>query len=115
MKDTAVYLHHILECIQAIQDYYDGTSNPRATFFEDDKTQQATLHRLQTLGQAVKSIPDDVRQRISSEIDWFAIADFRNVLVHEYLGIDLEVVWGVIEQDLPVLQKTIEDYLGEPS
>lgn len=115
MKDTAVYLYHILECIQAVQDYYDEMSCPKDLFFADDKTQQATLHRLQTLGQAVKSISDDIRQRVSSEIDWLAIADFRNVLVHEYLGIDLEVVWGVIEQDLPVLQKAIENYLEKKS
>lgn len=116
MKDHSIYLKHILECICVIQDdYYAGLNNPRQLFEEDDKTRQATLHRLQTLGESVKRIPDDIRQNISPDTDWQAIADFRNVLVHEYLGVDLDIVWNVVASHLPVLRQAIETYLERQS
>jgi uncharacterized protein with HEPN domain len=112
MKIDNVYIKHILECIEAVLvDYYGGLKKPKELFLRDDKTRQATLHRLQTLGQAVKNIPPDIKSAISPEIDWREIAGFRDVLVHDYLGLDPEIVWNVVEKELPILEKAIKQFL----
>lgn len=112
MKNPDVYLRHVLECIDAILlDYYSGLSEPKELFLRDDKTRQATLHRLQTMGQSVKNLPADIQMYVSATTDWRAIAGFRDVLVHDYLGVDLDIVWNVVENELPALQKEVRTYL----
>lgn len=112
MKNPDVYLYHILECITAIKDdYLGGTETPEKLFFEDDKTRQATLHRLQTLGESVKRVPDELCADIDPGIDWQAIGDSRNIIVHEYLGIDLTIVWKVVQSDLPKLREAITKHM----
>ena len=80
MKDDRVYLDHILECLEWIARY---CGEGQQAFFADRKAQSATLREL-------------------------AIAGFRNVLVHDYLGIKLERVWAIVERDLPVLRSAVE-------
>ena len=69
--------------------------------------QDAVLRNLQTLGQSAKNISDKIKSS-HTEIVWRGIVAFRNVLVHGYLGIDLNQIWDVIERDVPDLKKKIE-------
>ncbi len=100
MKDDRVYLRHILECTNAIQRY---VASGRETFMGDRKTQKATLRELQELAESTQRLSARLRER-HQEVPWAAIAGFRNVLVHDYLGVNLERVWSVVERDLPPLR-----------
>ena len=99
-----VLLAHIRECIKRIQEY---TGGKRETFYSSHLVQDAVVRNLQTLAESTQKLSAGLK---ASEpgIPWRSIAGFRNVLAHGYLGLDQEVVWSVIEQDLPKLTEAIE-------
>ena|SRR3990172_2874493 len=103
MKDDRVYLEHILDCLEAITNY---TCEGREMFLRDRKTHQATLRELQELAESAQRLSPSLRER-HPEVPWREIAGFRNVLVHNYLGLNLSRVWEIIERDLPVLKRTM--------
>jgi uncharacterized protein with HEPN domain len=104
VKDDRLYIHHVLDCIRRIDRYcQDGEE----AFRGSELVQDAVLRNLQTLGESTQRIGDRLRSR-HPEIDWRAIAGFRNVLVHDYLGINLERVWEIISVHLPVLRAQME-------
>jgi len=88
MRDDTIYLRHILECIRRIEDHVAGGRDP---FFASDLLQDATLRNLQTLSEATQRL-SDAAKATQPDIPWKEIAAFRNVLVHNYLGIDLELI-----------------------
>lgn len=104
MKDERLYVIHILECIERVERY---TSEGKDSFFADTKTQDAVLRNLQTLAESTQMFSEATIER-HPDVDWRAIAGFRNVLVHEYLGIDLNRVWDIVERDLPALKSQME-------
>ncbi len=107
MKDDRIYLRHILERIERIERY---TSEGKDSFLADEKTQDATLRNLQTLAESTQRLSDGLKAQ-SSEVEWHSIAGFRNVVVHNYLGVDLAQIWSIVEQDLPLLKRTVMDML----
>jgi uncharacterized protein with HEPN domain len=109
MKDDALYLAHIRECIERITEY---TKKSHAVLVEDRMVQDAVLRNLHTLSESTTRLSDACKQRHTG-IDWRKIAGFRNVIVHDYLGVDLDIVWGIVEQDLPVLHRTVTAMLAE--
>jgi len=113
MKDQSVYLRHILRCIGRIQEY---TSGGREAFLASPLLQDATLRNLQTMAESTQRLDESLRAKHSS-VAWQALAGFRNVLVHDYLGIDLERVWDSVENHLPGLLTAVESLLrrGEDS
>ena len=98
-----LYLDHILSRIGRIQRY---TADGRDAFFDDDKTQDAVVRNLQTLAESTQRLSDPLKRR-HYDVDWRAIAGFRNVVVHNYLGLDPEVIWRVVADDLPRLSETV--------
>lgn len=104
MKDDRLYLIHIHECIERIEQY---TLGGKDAFFADTKTQDAVLRVLQTLAESTQRIADPLKAR-HPEVDWRSIAAFRNVVVHGYLSIDIKRVWDIVENDLPELKVKIE-------
>ncbi len=108
MRDDRVYLRHILECLTAIEQYVAGG---RDGFMRDRKTQKATLRELQELAESTQRLSPSLKER-HGEIPWAAITGFRNILVHDYLGVSPERVWNVVENDLPSLRITVETILG---
>lgn len=107
MKDDAVYLRHIAECIRRIE---DNVSGGRDLFLTAHTLQDATLRNLQTLSEATQQLSDAVKST-HPEIEWIRIGAFRNVLVHNYLGIDLELVWKIVADDLPELKRAVTEML----
>ena len=101
-----LYLDDILESALAIQDYVEGFD--LQAFIKDRKTYSATIREFQIIGEAVKNLSDDIKTNYSNT-SWQDIKDFRNILIHEYFGIDLELVWNVIKEDLPDLINTIKE------
>lgn len=105
MKDERVYLLHALESIDAIQRY---TVDGRDAFFADPKTQDAVIRNVEVIGQAVKGISDQTRA-LEPDVSWRQIAGMRDKLIHEYFGVDLALVWDVVERELPVLRPQLAD------
>ena len=99
-----VLLSHILECINRVQEY---TGGDRATFFESRLVQDAVIRNLQTLAKSTQRLSEPLKAT-EANVPWREIAGFRNVLTHAYLGLDPEVVWSVVEQDLPGLAQAVE-------
>jgi len=109
MRDDRVYLHHILECLDAICAY---TVEGQAAFLAERRTQKATLRELQEIAESTQRLSPSLRKR-HPEIPWGDIAGFRNVLVHDYLGISLSRIWDVVQRDLPRLRSAVEAMLRE--
>jgi uncharacterized protein with HEPN domain len=107
LKDDRLYLIHILESIERVEEY---TSEGWEQFQADKKTQDAVLRNLQILAESTQRISSELK-RDHPEIDWRGISGFRNVLVHDYLGVNLITVWGIIEGPLTELKKRMRDVL----
>lgn len=109
-KDIRVYLDDILESIKRIQVYIKGQTEQ--DFLEDLKLQDALIRRLAIIGEAVKKLPADLRDK-HSNIPWRDIAGMRDKVIHDYSDIDLEAIWEIILKDLPTLKKSIRKVLKE--
>jgi uncharacterized protein with HEPN domain len=103
MKDDAVYLRHIRECIRRIE---EDTAGGRETFMASHTLQDAVLRNLQTLAESTQRLSDAARSA-HPEMDWRRVAAFRHVLVHDYLGVDLATVWEIAQRDVPHLKRVI--------
>ncbi len=108
MKDDRLYLIHISECIERIESYI--TKKDKQQFLDSSLIQDAIIRNLQVLSESTQRLSDAAKESMS-EVDWFKIAGFRNVLVHDYLGIDIERVWNILEKDLPALKKAVQKML----
>ena len=109
MKDDRVYLGHILEAIQDIQQY---ASAGRDAFMTDRMRQDALIRKLEVIGEAVKKLSENAKQR-RPEIPWRRIAGMRDRLTHDYFGVDLALVWVAVERELPHLKAAVERLLAE--
>ena len=103
MRDDTVYLRHILESIRRIE---ENVSQGRDRFLKSHTFQDAVLRNLQTMAESTQRISDDLKAA-HPDIEWHRIAAFRNVLVHDYLGIDVERVWDITQCDIPELKRAI--------
>src|SRR3972149_1512062 len=109
MKDASVYLKHILDAIARIESY---TGQGRKAFLQNTMVQDAVIRNLEVIGEAVRQLPADLRQRYP-HIPWRSITALRNVLIHEYFGVDLEIVWRVVQRRIPTLRRHVEGLLAK--
>ena len=100
-----------MSCIERIR-LYTGFS--RETFFGSPMVQDAVIRNLQTLAESTQRLTDRAKGAESS-VPWRSIAGFRNVLTHNYLEVDLEVVWSVVEKDIPAWGPQPKDCIGPPT
>ncbi len=110
MKDDRLYLIHISECIERMESY--TADKDKQEFVDSTLLQDAVIRNLQTMAESTQRLSEEAKKR-ADEIDWFKIAGFRNVLVHDYLGIDVERVWNILDKDLPVLKATVDKMLRQ--
>ena len=110
MKDDKLYLIHINECIERVEKYI--AAGGKEAFMASTLIQDAILRNLQTLAESTQRLSAALKEK-HPEMDWYKIAGFRNVLVHGYLGVDLERVWIIVERDLPNLKLGITSMLKE--
>ena len=109
MKDDSVYIIHICECIERIEQYTEGG---REFFLTDMKTQDAVLKNLHTLSESTQHLSPAMKSS-HQEVDWRGISGFLSILVHDYLGVNLVRVWEVVERELPDLKEKIHDIMQE--
>jgi len=111
VRDTTERLRDIQEAITRIFKYTDAG---RKVFDEDELIQTWIIHHLEIIGEAARAIPQDFRE-LHPEISWGQISGMRNILIHMYFGIDHDIVWAVVERDLPHLQQVINALLNPGS
>ncbi len=104
------YLNDIIESIADIKEFTNGMT--RESFSIDKKTIKAVVRSLEVIGEAANKLPDDVRDRYP-EISWQEIIGMRNRLIHEYFGVDLDIVWQTIEEDLEPLENAVKKIIKE--
>jgi uncharacterized protein with HEPN domain len=108
MKDDGLYLGHILDSITAIETY---TGGGEAAFRASPMMQDAVIRQLEIIGEATKRLSAQSRNR-HPEIPWKQIAGMRDVLIHDYMGVELDEVWGVVARNLPALKHAVQALLA---
>ena len=109
MKEDRVYLLHIRDAIERALLY---TAEGKQAFFADPRTQDAVIRNLEVLGEAVENLSGDLKARHAT-VPWKRIAGMRDKMIHEYLAVNLQLVWDTVEQEIPPLKKEIEAILRE--
>ena len=109
MKSDSIYLRHILEAIEKIERYLSGIAYE--SFIDNDMMTDAVIRELMIIGEAANNLSDKFQEE-HSDIMWWKIKGMRNVLVHEYFGVNLKIVWDTCKENLPTLKLLIQKVLG---
>ena len=112
MKNSRLYFEHMLSAIQDIESFTGGIAF--ADFEKDRKTQNAVVRALEIIGEASNRVPKEIQNKFP-EMPWKEMLGTRNIIAHDYLYVDLKVVWGVVHNDLPKLKKQLQSALEGPN
>ena len=104
-RDIELFIYDIIDSCEAIFSYVEKMDIEE--FIADRKTYSAVIREFEIIGEAVKHLPTDLKQKYN-QVAWRDIVDFRNMLIHEYFGVDFEIVWNTIKEDLPILYKIVK-------
>lgn len=110
MREQSERLLDILEAIERIEKY---ASQGREAFTQDELIQVWIVHHLQIIGEAARLLDSNLEEACP-EIPWVKIIGMRNILVNQYFGIDTEIVWAVVQDELPALKDRVKSMLGGP-
>lgn len=110
MRDYKLYLSDIQEAVTKILAFTKGYSYK--SFSSDDKTIDAVIRNFEVIGEASKNIPRSLKDK-HPEVDWQAIVGLRNIIAHEYFGVDLKIIWKTVKDRLPELSRQIDNILAE--
>ena len=106
MERDEVYIRHVLDAIAAVEKYTGGLSKEYFLDKRNQMMQDAVIRELEVIGEAVKRLSDNLKEK-STDVPWRDIGDMRNILIHEYFGVDLEIVWETLQSDVPHLKKIL--------
>jgi len=104
-KDDTVYLKHILDAIGDIHAFVKGMN--RESFLNNKAIRYAVVRSLEIIGEATKRVSKDFRNK-NPDIPWADMAGMRDVLIHDYIDVDLEIVWKTASESIPILKALLE-------
>jgi len=96
-KDIKIFLKHIFECIE---------------YIESTQLQDSLIRRIEIIGEAVKNLPNSFKNE-HPQVPWKGIAGMRDILIHNYFGVDLNLLWKVLTKDIPELKENLNDIYKE--
>lgn len=105
-KDNSIFLEHILESIKAIKLYVKGVD--KHSFSKSTEKQDSIIRRLEIIGEAVRKLDKEFKSKYN-KIEWANIAGMRDILIHDYFGVDINLVWNTVKKDIPKLEKYIKE------
>ena len=106
MKDDLIFIKHVLESIDAIEEFSEGLTKEELT--SNRLKRNAIIKEIEIIGEAVKNISKETRDKYK-EVQWKDIAGARDKMIHHYFGVDIDTIWKIIEKDLPLLKKQIKE------
>ena len=104
-RDPDLLVEDMLEALRKVELYTTGMEH--SGFLQDEKTIDPVVRNLELLGEAARQVPEDFMTR-HPHVPWRKIAGLRNRIVHDYFGLDLDIVWQIIQHDLPALRAQLE-------
>lgn len=110
--DNLLWLKDIVDSINLIESYIANLTEEE--FFDSEEKQDAVVRRLEIIGEAVKNLPEDFKARHPG-IAWKEVAGMRNVLLHEYFDVDMQITWNALKNHLPKFKKSIEQLIESGS
>lgn len=105
MKDDIAYIDHILLCISKIQKYTKDLQ--QTDFNRNEMLQDAVIRNIEIIGEATKKISSELKSQYR-EIPWKEMSGMRDKLIHDYLGVDNDVVWRTVQEDIPLIKSLIQ-------
>jgi uncharacterized protein with HEPN domain len=104
MKDDKIYIEHILQSIERINTYLTGRNH--LSFSNDFVTQDAVVRQLEIIGEATKRISKEFRMA-NPHVPWDDMAGMRDILIHDYIDVDMDIVWKTASESIPDLEKLL--------
>lgn len=109
-REALLYIQDTIEAMKKIEEYSKGLSFDE--FSEDCKTIDAIIRNFEIIGEATKNIPEEMKKEYP-EVPWKRMAGIRDKLIHEYFGVDTDILWKAIKEELPEIKSKIEKILTE--
>ena len=109
-RDLRLFLTDMLEAIEKIERYTQGLTLEE--LWENDLVADAVVRNLEIIGEAARHVPEEFRERYPG-INWRQVVGLRNVVIHEYFDVDLEIVWTIVQERLPELKRVVHQMLKE--
>jgi len=109
-REYKAYLRDILNAIDKIERYTKGMDFE--DFVDDELIQDGVVRNLEIIGEAVKNLPGDIKKNYP-EIEWRKIAGLRDILIHAYFGVDIEIIWDIVENKIGELKDAIKKILSD--
>ncbi len=107
-RDVRLYIDDIFDAVEKIESYVEGLSFEG--FAEDNKTVDAIVRNFEIIGEATKRIPPEIKEKYP-QIPWRMMTGTRDKLIHEYFGVNLQVLWKAVKEDLPPLKRSLKQML----
>lgn len=109
-REPLIFLLDIMESIEKIENYTNGLNED--DFSTNGQAQDAVIRRIEIIGEATKNLPNDLRKEYA-DVPWKEIAGMRDIITHEYFGINIKRVWNIIKEDLPPFKEQIAKIIKE--